>query len=163
MAPRRIPTLLLVLAAWAAALAAGCGGGGGDKNDNATTATTGIATTPQAATTPSGRPAPQGSAEEAAQRLRKGGYTVTKMDVNPPAIAARKVGDNVLFYEYTTPVEAKKGAETIRSAVTVTPGQGVTRTEGRLVFFVGYRHKITAKEKAAFADLVDVAEGRTSP
>lgn len=159
MAPRRIPALLLVLAATAAA--AGCGGG--DKNDNATTATIGIATTPQATTTPSGRPAPRGSAEEAAQRLRKGGYTVTKMDVNPPAIAARKVGDNVLFYEYTTPAEAKKGAATIRSAVSATPGQGVTRTEGRLVYFVGYRHKITAKERAAFADLVDVAEGRTSP
>jgi hypothetical protein len=157
----RILALALVLATTTAA-AAGCGGGD-DNTKAAATATTGIATTPAAATTPSGQPAPKGSAEEAAQRLRKGGYTVTKMDVNPPALAARKVGDNVLFYEYTTPAEAQKGAHTIRAAVSATPGQGVTRTEGRIVYFVGYRHKITAKEKAAFADLVDVAQGRTSP
>jgi hypothetical protein len=157
----RLPALALVLAATTAA-AAGCGGGD-DNSKAAATATTGIATTPPAATTPSGQPAPKGSAEEAAQRLRKGGYTVTKMDVNPPAIAARRVGNNVLFYEYTTPAEAQKGARTISAAVSATPGQGVTRTEGRRVYFVGYRHKITAKERAAFADLVDVAEGRTSP
>src|SRR5690349_16345482 len=95
----RLPALLLVLAA-ATAAAAGCGGGD-DNSKDAATATTGIGTTPAAATTPSGQPAPKGSAEEAAQRLRKGGYTVTKMDVNPPAIAARRVGDNVLVYEYT--------------------------------------------------------------
>jgi hypothetical protein len=157
----RIPALALVLAV-ATAAAAGCGGGD-DDTKGAATATTGSATTPAATTTPSGRPAREGSAEEAAQRLRKGGYTVTKLDVNPPAIAARKVGDNVLLYEYTTPADAQKGAQTIRAAVSATPGQGATRTEGRRAYFVGYRHKITAKEKAAFADLVDVAEGRTSP
>jgi hypothetical protein len=157
----RIPALALMLAA-ATAAAAGCGGG--DDNTKASaTATTGITTTPAVTTTPSGRPAPKGSAEEAAQRLRKAGYTVTSMDVNLPAIAARRVGNNVLFYEYTTPAEAQKGAQSLRAAVSVTPGQAVARTEGRIVYAVGYRHKITAKEKAAFADLVDIAEGRTSP
>jgi hypothetical protein len=162
MPPRRATGLLLVLAAITAA-AAGCGGGD-DEKGGAATATTGIATTPAASTTPSGQPAPKGSAEEAAQRLRKAGYTVTKMDVNPPAIAARKVGDNVLFYEYTTPAEAKRNEQSLRDTVDkATPGRGLLRTEGRRVYFVGYTHKLTAKEKAAFADLVDVAEGRTSP
>jgi hypothetical protein len=161
MPRRRVPALLLVLAATAAA--AGCGGGGDNTDKPASTVTTGIVTTPAPRTTPSGQPAPDGSAEQAAQRLRKAGYTVTKMDVNPPAIAARKVGNNVLLYEYTTPAEAKKGAQTIRKAVTATPGRGLAETEGRRVYFVGYTHKLTAKEKAAFADLVDVAEARTSP
>jgi hypothetical protein len=158
MSLRRASALLLVLAA--TAVAAGCGGG--DDKQTATVAT-GSTTAPAVTTTPRGEPAPKGSAEEAAERLRKGGYTVRNLDVNPPAIAARKVGNNVLFYEYTTPDQAKRGAQTIRDAINTIPGRGVLVTEGRRVYFVGYTHKITAKEKAAFADLVDIAEGRTSP
>jgi hypothetical protein len=107
--------------------------------------------------------APAGSAEEAARRLRTGGYTVSNMDVNPPAIAARKVGDHTLLYEYTTPAEAKKGAKIIRTAVSPQPGRGIVATEGRRVYFLGFTHTITASERAAFSDLVDVGEGRTAP
>jgi hypothetical protein len=149
-----VPVLVL-----AATLAAGCGGSDGSGRAAPTTATTTTART----TTAQAAPAPAGSAEEAARRLRSAGYTVSKMDVNPPAIAARKVGDHTLLYEYTTPAEAKKGAKVIRQAVSQQPGRGVIDTEGRLVYFLGFTHTITASERAAFSDLVDVGEGRTSP
>jgi hypothetical protein len=156
MRPRRTHALLLVLAATTAA--AGCGGG--NDKPGKTTATTAKAPT---TTSASAKPAPAGSAEEAARRLRAGGYTVSKMDVNPPAIAARKVGDHTLLYEYTTPAEAKKGAKTIKDAVGPKSDRGIVQTIGRRVYFLGFTHAITDSERAAFGDLVDVAEGRPSP
>ena len=153
---RSTPALLLVLAA--GLVAAGCGGDGGGK-----AASTTARTTPAATTTTAAEPAVAGSAEEAARRLRAAGYTVSKMDVNPPAIAARKVGDHALLYEYTTPAEAQKGAKVIADAVKPQGGRGIVTTETRRVYFLGFTHKITAQERAAFADLVDVAEGRTAP
>jgi hypothetical protein len=127
----RRPTqaLLLVLAAMlAAAAAAGCGG---SDNKSAKAVATPAKTTTTTATATTAPTAAAGSAEEAARRLRTGGYTVSNMDVNPPAIAARKVGDHTLLYEYTTPAEAKKGAKIIRTAVSPQPGRGIVATEGR--------------------------------
>jgi hypothetical protein len=157
--PRRTQALAIVLAA--GLVAAGCGGG--DDKGGKAAATTAKTTTAATTTQPGAEAAPAGSAEEAAQRLRAGGYTVSKLDVNPPAIAARKVGDHVLLYEYTTPDEAKKGEKLIKDAVTPQRNRGIVETEGRLVYFLGYPHPITASERAAFADLVDVGEGRPSP
>jgi hypothetical protein len=151
--------IVLVLAA--ALGAAGCGG---DAKSNSGAATTARTTTAPTATQPAAAAtAAAGSVEEAAQRLRQGGYSVSKLAVNPPALAARKVGDHVLLYEYQDAGAAKKGAKVIADAVAGQPGQGLADIEARRVYFLGYTHKITTQERAAFADLVDVGEGRSSP
>lgn len=150
--------IVLVLAA--ALGAAGCGGGDGGGTTTATATT--ARTTAQAATQPTSR-AVAGSAEEAAQRLRAGGYSVSQLDVNPPALAARKVGNQVLLYEYQDAAAAKKGAAVIKDAIKDRPDRGVVDAEGRRVYFLGETHPVTARERAAFSDLVDVGEGRTSP
>ena|SRR6476646_8104558 len=142
-----------------AALAAGGCGGGSKSDAKSATATTPAATTPRTSTQPAG-PVKAGSAAEATRRLRLGGYSVSEIDVNPPATAARKVGDHVLFYEYKTPAAAKDGAAVIKDAIKAHPERGVLDVEGRRVYFVGQTHAVTAKERAAFADLVDVGEGR---
>jgi hypothetical protein len=154
-------SIVLVLAA-AAVGAAGCGGSSKTDSGAATTAKT---TAAQTATQPAApaKPAAAGSVDEAAQRLRQGGYTVSKLAVNPPAVAARKVGDHVLLYEYRDAGAAKKGANVIAAAVAGQPGRGLADIEARRVYFLGYTHKITTQERAAFADLVDVGEGRSSP
>lgn len=155
-------TRQVVLVLVAGAAAAGCGGGGGDGNDSATTTTS---TTPTAQTTVPTTTQPAvaakpGSIEEAEQRLKSGGYTVSKLDVNRPATAARKVGNNVLMYEYLDAAAAKKGAGVITDAVSDRPKRGVVDTEGRRVYFLGQPQAITEKQRASFKDLVDVAEGR---
>ncbi len=149
--------IVLVLAA--ALGAAGCGGD--DATSETATATT-ARTTAKTSTQPV-RAAVAGSAEEAAQRLRAGGYSVSGLDVNPPAISARKVGDHVLLYEYQDADGAKQGAGVIKDAVKDRPDRGIVESEGRRVYFLGEQRAITAPERAAFADLIDVAEGRTSP
>ncbi len=142
----------------AAGLATG-GCGGGDDSPSTTTAPLAPTITSLATTTPAA-PAKPGSAEEAARRLRAGGYTVRQLDVNPPPTAARKVGDHVLLYEYKTPAAARAGALTLKAAIKENPDRGLTDVADRLVYFLGEAHAITAAERASFADLVDVGEGR---
>jgi hypothetical protein len=158
----------IVLVLVAAAAATGCGGGGG-KDNAATTAapskTVAATAAPAAtatATTPAepATPAKAGSVAEAAQRLQKGGYTVTKRDVNPPAVAERGVGNNVLVIEYADSAAAKTGAGVLKGAVSDRPKRAIVDTEDRLVYFLGQPTPITAKERAAFKALVDVGEGR---
>jgi ABC-type glycerol-3-phosphate transport system substrate-binding protein len=152
--------IALVLAA--GVLAAGCGGA--DKKSTATAAPTPTVTT-LTTQEPAPAPAPSRSQvlDDAVSRLRKGGYKVTQLDVNPPAIAARKVGDHVLLYAYKTPTDAKAGAGVIKAAISEHPKRGLLDTEGSLVYFFGDARDVTAAERASFADLVDVGEGRTSP
>jgi hypothetical protein len=151
--------LALVLAA--AVAAGGCGGG-----DNASKTTAAPTPTVTTLTTPA-EPAPASSRslvlDNAVSRLRRGGYNISQLDVNPPAIAARKVGDHVLLYAYNTPAAAKAGANVIKAAISEHPRRGVLDTEGSLVYFFGDAQDLTAAERASFADLVDVGEGRTSP
>jgi hypothetical protein len=106
------------------------------------------------------KPAVAGSIAEAEQRLKSHGYSVAALAVNPPAKAARKVGGHVLMYEYASPAAAQQGAKLIRSAVRQNPKRGLADAEGRRVYFLGEPRDITVQERAAFADLVDVAEGR---
>ena len=151
--------IALVLAA--AVVAGGCGGA--DKKSKTTAAPTPTVTT----LTPPAAPAPAKSRsivlDNAVSLLRKGGYDVTQLDVNPPALAARKVGDHVLLYAYNTPAAATAGAKVIKAAISEHPKRGVLDTEGSLVYFFGDAHDLTPAERASFADLVDVGEGRTSP
>jgi hypothetical protein len=151
------PIVLVLLAALGAA---GCGDSGA-KSAATTSTATAATTTP--ALVPPARPAAPGSAEEAARRLQEAGYTVSKLAVNPPARAARRVGDQVLLYEYATPAAAKAGARVITTAIKDRPERGVVDTERRRVYFLGEQRAITPKERASFADLVDVGEGRSSP
>jgi hypothetical protein len=151
--------LVLVLAG--AVAAAGCGGGDG-TSDTATAAPT--VTTLQATTTqPAPAPRRPDALDRTAQRLRSGGYAVSRLEVNPPAIAARKVGEHVLLYAYKSAAAAQAGAGVIRSAISEHPKRGALDTEGARVYFFGDQQDLTAKERASFADLVDVGEGRTSP
>jgi hypothetical protein len=152
-------TRQIVLVLVAGVAAAGCGGGDGKAKNTATTSSTTVQTTVPAATEPAVAAKP-GSIEEAEQRLRSGGYTVSRLEVNPPAKKARKVGNNVLLYEYADAAAAKKGAGVIRDAVSDRPKRGALDTEGRRVYFLGQPQTITAQQRAAFKDLVDVAEGR---
>jgi hypothetical protein len=138
---------------------AGCGGGDGGGNGDATTLSKTVRTITPTATQPTVAATP-GSIEEAEQRLKAGGYTVSRLDVNPPALAARKVGNNVLMYEYADAAAAKKGAGVIKDAVSDRPKRGVLDTEGRRVYFLGQPQTITEQQRASFKDLVDVAEGR---
>lgn len=152
-------TRQVVLVLVAGVAAAGCGGGGGNDSATTTSTTTTAQTTVPTATQPAVAAEP-GSIEEAEQRLKSGGYTVSKLDVNPPAKAARKVGNNVLMYEYPDAAAAKKGAGVITDAVSDRPKRGAVDTEGRRVYFLGQPQAITEKQRASFKDLVDVAEGR---
>ncbi|MEA2129066.1 MAG: hypothetical protein QOJ85_1957 [Solirubrobacteraceae bacterium] len=145
------PVVLVLLTGVAAA---GCGGGSDTKDDNPTS--TGV----QTVTPTPAKPAVAGSIAEAEQRLKSHGYTVAALAVNPPAKAARTVGGHVLMYEYASPAAAQKGAKLIRSAVSQNPKRGLADAEGRRVYFLGEPRDITVQERAAFADLVDVAEGR---
>jgi hypothetical protein len=156
---RRTGPIALVLVA--ALGAAGCGGDD-KKSDAAQTTPTAPSDAPALGVqqTAPAEPAKAGSAEEAARRLRSSGYTVSQLDVNPPARAARKVGDHVLLYEYADGDAAKAGASVITGAIKDRPERGVVDTEGRRVYFLGEARAVTAREKAAFADLVDVGEGR---
>lgn len=151
----------IALVLTAAVVAGGCGGA--DKQSKTTAAPTPTVTT----LTPPAAPVPSRSRslvlDNAVSLLRKGGFGVTQLDVNPPAIAARKVGDHVLLYAYNTPAAAKAGAGVIKAAISEHPKRGVLDTEGSLVYFFGAAQDLTAAERASFADLVDVGEGRTSP
>lgn len=140
-------------------------GCGGDDKSDSPAATTPTVTTLQTPTQPAqaARPAKPDVLDDTAQRLRRGGYDVAALDVNPPAIAARRVGDNVLLYAYRTPAAAEDGAAVIKNAIKANPNRGVIDTEGRRVYFIGEKQDLTAAKRAAFADLVDVGEGRTSP
>jgi hypothetical protein len=151
--------IALVLAA--ALVAGGCGGG--DKKSKTTAAATPTVTTLTTPAAPAEAPSRSLLLDNAVSLLRKGGYNVTQIDVNPPAIAARKVGDHVLLYAYNTPAAATAGGKVIKAAISENPKRGVLDTEGSLVYFYGDAHDLTAAERASFADLVDVGEGRTSP
>jgi hypothetical protein len=144
----------------AGAAAAGCGGGNGGAKTTATATATAAA---KPATTTATVPAPPttpGSIQEAEQRLRQAGYTVTGLDVNPPALAARKVGDQVLMYEYASTAAAIKGRDEIRRAVAQRPNRGVAVSAKRRVYFLGQPHAITPAERKSFQTLVGIAEGR---
>jgi hypothetical protein len=150
--------IVLVLAG--AMAAAGCGGGDG----GATTTAAPTVTTLQATTTqPAAAPAKPDALDGTAQRLRTGGYTVTRVDVNPPALAGRRVGAHVLLYAYKSAAAAQAGAGVIKAAISEHPKRGALDTEGARVYFFGDKQDLTDKERASFADLVDVGEGRTSP
>jgi hypothetical protein len=139
--------------------AAGCGGGKSGGKQGGTPTSTGVQTVTPVTTQPAAA-ARAGSIEEAEQRLKSRGYTVSALAVNPPAKAARKVGGHVLMYEYASPAAAKQGAKVIRDAVKANPKRGIADAEGRRVYFIGEPRDVTVAERAAFADLVDVAEGR---
>jgi hypothetical protein len=147
----------------AAALAAG--GCGGDDKSNTPAASTPTVTTLQTPTLPA--PAAVAAKPDVldpiAKRLRDGGYKVAGLDVSAPAVAARRVGDHVLLYAYKTSAAAEDGAAVIKRAIRQNPKRGVLDTEGTRVYFFGDRKDVTAAERASFADLVDVGEGRISP
>ena len=145
----------------AAVVAAGCGGG--DKKNKTTAAPTPTVTTLTTPAAPADKPSRSLVLDDAVSLLRKGGYTVSPLDVNPPAIAARKIGDHVLIYAYNTPTAAAAGAKALKAAIAEHPKRGVFDTEGSLVYFFGDAHDLTPAERASFSDLVDVGEGRTSP
>lgn len=155
----RRSTRQAVLVLLAGVAAAGCGGGGDGRDGATTSSTTSVQTSAPTSTQPAVAAKP-GSIEEAEQRLKSGGYTVSRLEVNPPAKAARKVGNNVLMYEYADAAAAKKGAGVITDAVSDRPTRGVVDTEGRRVYFLGQPQTITAQQRASFKDLVDVAEDR---
>jgi hypothetical protein len=157
----RRPTGPLALVLAAALAAGGCGGG--DDKSTTTAAPTPTVTTLTTPTEPVIAPSRSRVLNDAVSRLRKGGYKVARLDVNPPAIAARRVGDHVLLYAYKTPAAAKAGAGVIKAAISEHPNRGALDTEGSLVYFFGNAQDLTPAERASFADLVDVGEGRTSP
>ncbi|HTN24527.1 MAG TPA: hypothetical protein VL120_11105 [Solirubrobacteraceae bacterium] len=151
--------IALVLAA--AVVAGGCGGS--DNKSKTTAAPTPTVTTLTTPAAPAPGPSRSLVLDNAVSLLRKGGYTVTQIDVNPPAIAARKIGDHVLIYAYNTPAAASAGAKALKAAIGEHPNRGVFDTEGSLVYFFGDAHDLTPAQRASFADLVDIGEGRTSP
>jgi hypothetical protein len=140
--------------------AAGCGGGDSKSDTTAAPTVTTLRTT---TVPPAAAPAKSDSLDKTAQRLRSGGYEVSRLDVNPPAIAARKVGDHVLLYAYRSAAAAQAGAGVIKAAISAHPKRGMLDTEGARVYFFGDKQNLTDAERASFADLVDVGEGRTSP
>jgi hypothetical protein len=150
----------IVLVLVGAVAAAGCGGG--DSKGETTAAPT-VTTLKTTTAPPAAAPARSDSLDRTAQRLRSGGYTVSRLDVNPPAIAARKVGDHVLLYAYRSAAAAQAGAGVIKAAISEHPKRGMLDTEGARVYFFGDNQDLTDAERASFADLVDVGEGRTSP
>jgi|GEM_PF-3628715 len=163
---RAIGTGLLVLVA--ALGAAGCGGGDKGKSGGATTATApalGTSTAPGATTTApataeSTSPAEPGGVEEAARRLRKAGYIVSQLDVNPPATGARKVGDHVLMYEYKDIAGAREAAGLLRSAIADRRNRGEIARVGLRLYFLGQPRTITDAETVDFRKLVNTAEAR---
>ena len=150
--------MLVLLAALAA-------GGCGDDNETPAASTPTVTTlqTPTQTTTQAAKPAKPDALDDVALRLTRGGYTVAALDVSPPAVAARRVGSNILLYTYNTTDAAKAGADVITKAIRKNPKRGLLDVEERRVWFIGATHDITAAERAAFSDLVDVGEGRKSP
>jgi hypothetical protein len=130
----------------------GCGGGSGSSStESAKAATT---TLPSPAISAANEPL---SSQEA--RLGSAGYTTEPEEATGTVAAISVERPGVEIDDYADPSRAAAIGRQLKKVFDNHPGRGMLAVHGTRVYWIGEEHRLTAKEKAAFARVVAVAEG----